>query len=103
MAGFRPAMLTADQVAERWQIHPSTVYRMIARGEVPCRKIGRLVRIPLSHVERLELEAPCRAVTEDTTSASTGDQGAGKSLGPSPVAVFDPDRQVRRMNRGLRR
>jgi hypothetical protein len=29
---FRPPMLTADQVAARWQVHPSTVYRMAAWG-----------------------------------------------------------------------
>jgi excisionase family DNA binding protein len=96
-------MITAEMLAERWLVHPSTVYRMIARGEVPCRKIGRLVRIPLSHVERLELEAPCRAVTVDTTSASTSDPADGKLPGRSPVVAFDPGARAQRIGLSLRK
>ncbi len=32
--------LTADQVAEKLQMHPRTVRRLLANGELPGKKVG---------------------------------------------------------------
>lgn len=37
--------LTAEQAAERLQMHPRTVKRLLANGELPGRKIGGQWRI----------------------------------------------------------
>lgn len=38
-------MLTVAEVAERLQVHPQTVYALIASGELPARRIGHQIRI----------------------------------------------------------
>lgn len=45
-------LLTVAQVAEALQLHPQTIRKMIARGEIPATRIGRSVR-----VDELELTA----------------------------------------------
>jgi excisionase family DNA binding protein len=37
-------VLTVKQAARLLQLHPSTVYRMVKRGEIPAAKIGRVWR-----------------------------------------------------------
>jgi excisionase family DNA binding protein len=39
------ALLTVEQVAEKWQISQRTVRRMIADGRLPVIRFGRVVRI----------------------------------------------------------
>ncbi len=43
-------LLTAQQVAVRLSIHPTTVYRLIKERELPAIKIGRSYRIPLDEI-----------------------------------------------------
>jgi excisionase family DNA binding protein len=52
----RPAaqMMRVEEVAERWDLNVKTVYAMIARGELPARRFGRLMRVPRRVVESLE-------------------------------------------------
>jgi excisionase family DNA binding protein len=38
-------LLTVDQLAEIWQLHPRTIRRMIADGRIPVQRFGRAVRI----------------------------------------------------------
>ena len=38
-------LLTVDQLAEIWQLHPRTIRRMIANGQIPVQRFGRAVRI----------------------------------------------------------
>jgi excisionase family DNA binding protein len=38
-------LLTVNQLAELWQLHPRTIRRMIADGRIPVRRFGRAVRI----------------------------------------------------------
>jgi len=45
-------LLTVADAAQRLQISPLTLYRMIGRGELPCRRIGRAVRVRESDLER---------------------------------------------------
>ena len=55
-----PALLTADEVAERWKVEPSTVYRWAREGVVPSVRIGGIVRFPAR-----ELEAMAEAHDQD--------------------------------------
>ncbi len=40
----RPVLLTAAEAAEILTVREATVYDMARRGDLPCVKIGRLVR-----------------------------------------------------------
>lgn len=45
--------LTVDELAERLRVNQSTVWRWIKAGKIsPVHKLGRLVRIPASAVNR---------------------------------------------------
>ncbi len=37
-------LLTADQLAQRWQVPKSHVYRLTREGQVPAVKLGRYYR-----------------------------------------------------------
>jgi len=47
-------LLTADQLAERWQVPKSHVYRLTRDGQVPAVKLGRYYRYRLDAIERFE-------------------------------------------------
>jgi excisionase family DNA binding protein len=48
-------LLTAEQLAERWQVPKSQVYRLTRDGAIPTVKLGRYYRYRLDQVERFEL------------------------------------------------
>ena len=48
-------LLTADQLAERWQVPKSHVYRLTRDNTVPAVKLGRYYRYRLDAIERFEL------------------------------------------------
>jgi excisionase family DNA binding protein len=60
---LRPDLLRPDEVRRLLQIGRSKVYEMIAHGELPVTRIGRVVRIP-----RVELE---RWIAERTTGCQS--------------------------------
>lgn len=43
-------MYTPAEVAEVLQVEKNTVYRLIGRGEIIAKKIGRVYRIPYSSI-----------------------------------------------------
>lgn len=47
-------LLTADEVAERWQVPKSQVYRLARDGKVPAVSIGRYYRFRLAAIETWE-------------------------------------------------
>jgi excisionase family DNA binding protein len=47
-------LLTADQLAERWQVPKSHVYRLTREGKIPAVKLGRYYRYLLEAVEDFE-------------------------------------------------
>ena len=55
-----PSYLSARDFARRLSISPAMVTALVQRGEVKAIRVGRLVRIPLSEVERFEREAEVR-------------------------------------------
>jgi excisionase family DNA binding protein len=48
-------LLTADQLAERWQVPTSHVYRLTREGKIPAVKLGKYYRYRLDAIERFEL------------------------------------------------
>jgi excisionase family DNA binding protein len=48
-------LLTADQLADRWQVPTSQVYRLTRDGAIPAVKLGRYYRYRLDAIERFEL------------------------------------------------
>lgn len=51
-------VLTADQLAGRWQVPKSHVYRLTREGMIPTVKLGRYYRYRLDVIERWELGEP---------------------------------------------
>lgn len=47
-------LLTADDLAERWQVKKSQVYRLAREGRIPAVQIGRYYRFRLPTIEAWE-------------------------------------------------
>lgn len=47
-------LLTADQLADRWQIPKSHVYRLTREGAIPTVKLGRYYRYRLDAIQAFE-------------------------------------------------
>jgi excisionase family DNA binding protein len=50
----RSEFLTVTDVAERWQLHPESVRKMIRQGRIPALKVGSHNRVALSTVKKFE-------------------------------------------------
>jgi excisionase family DNA binding protein len=53
-APHRAHLLTADQLAERWQLPKSHVYRLTREGKVPAVPLGRYYRYRPEAIEAWE-------------------------------------------------
>lgn len=47
-------LLTADQLAKRWQVPTSQVYRLARDGRIPTVQLGRYRRWRLDAIEQFE-------------------------------------------------
>jgi excisionase family DNA binding protein len=47
-------LLTAEQIAERWQVAVAHVYRLTRQGGIPAVKLGRYYRYRLEAIEDFE-------------------------------------------------
>lgn len=47
-------LLTADDLAQRWQVPSSHVYRLTRRGSLPTVRLGRYYRYALAAIEQFE-------------------------------------------------
>jgi excisionase family DNA binding protein len=54
-------LLTAEQLAERWQLPKSQVYRLARDGRLRCVKLGRYRRFAVAVVEEFERAGGCDA------------------------------------------
>lgn len=57
-------LLTADQLASRWQVPKAQVYRLTREGRLPAVAIGRYYRYRLGAVEAWELNGGDRGSSE---------------------------------------
>ncbi len=55
MSHMRESLLTAEQLAGRWQVPKSHVYRLTREGTIPAVKLGRYYRYRLDAIERWEI------------------------------------------------
>ena len=63
-------LLTADELADRWQIPKSHVYRLTREGRLPTVRLGRYCRYRLVDLEQFEINGGTQNTTERTTTAS---------------------------------
>lgn len=61
-------LLTADQLAERWQVPKSHVYRLTREGAIPAVKLGRYYRYRLDAIERWETGDPDPVALDGATA-----------------------------------
>lgn len=54
-------LLTAEDLAERWQVAKSHVYRLTRDGKVPAVRIGRYFRYRLAAIEAFEADGGAAA------------------------------------------
>jgi excisionase family DNA binding protein len=50
-----PQLLTAAQLARRWQVPPSHVYRLTREGRIPVVKLGRYYRYRSDSIDNFEM------------------------------------------------
>ena len=51
-----PQLLTAAQLARRWQVPPSHVYRLTREGRIPVVKLGRYYRYRPDAIDQFEMK-----------------------------------------------
>lgn len=54
-------LLTADDLAARWQVPATQVYRMARAGKIPAVRLGKYVRFRADAIEAYELSADATA------------------------------------------
>lgn len=59
-------LLTASQLAERWQVARSHVYRLTREGAIPAVRLGRYYRYRLDAIDALEVDG----VLHESTKAA---------------------------------
>ncbi len=57
----RPSLLTLENVAEYLRVHPSTIYRLLRKKQLPAFKVGRDWRFNRESIDRWRVEAERRA------------------------------------------
>jgi excisionase family DNA binding protein len=57
-------LLTAEQLAERWQVPKSHVYRLAREGRLPTVELGRYRRWRLDAIEQYEKSCTSTATKE---------------------------------------
>jgi excisionase family DNA binding protein len=67
---------TVAEVAHDLRVDRETVYRRIRRGELDVVRIGRVIRVPVSSLERLH-----------TAAAMTAPRPGAGRRGPAPATV----------------
>jgi excisionase family DNA binding protein len=53
----RPSILTLENVAEYLRVHPSTIYRLLRKKQLPAFKLGRDWRFHRESIDRWRTEA----------------------------------------------
>jgi excisionase family DNA binding protein len=51
------ALLTAEDVGQRWQVNPTQVYRLARDGTIPSVRLGKYVRFRRDAIEAFELSS----------------------------------------------
>lgn len=90
MSASKSNLVTVEQAADHLAVGRSTVYGLIASGEIRHVKIGRSTRIPFSeleeYVERLLEEEDDDDDVEPTSTSMASPLPAQPPIGTPPVA-----------------
>lgn len=54
--------ITVEQLAERWSVSQAHIRRLYLNGSLKTLRLGRVVRIPLKEIERLEKKAVAQSM-----------------------------------------
>ena len=54
MTAHQTQLLRAEDLAERWQVPTSQVYRLARDGKIPVVELGRYKRFQLDAIEKFE-------------------------------------------------
>ena len=57
-------LLTADDLAARWQVPKGQIYRLTREGQIPTVQLGKYYRYALAAVEEFEAAGGTRAKDE---------------------------------------
>jgi excisionase family DNA binding protein len=52
-----PSILTIEDVAEYLRVHPSTIYRLLKKKQLPAFKVGREWRFNREEIDRWRVDA----------------------------------------------
>lgn len=81
------SLLTVAEAAHRLQVHPRTVYRLLARGALPGHRVGRVWRLPADAILPAGTSLPgSPRSTPPAAAAPAPDAGAGHALGRDAVS-----------------
>lgn len=62
-------VLTPDELAARWSVPKSHVYRLTREGRIPVVKLGRYYRYRLDEIERFEIGEKHKQIPEGSQHA----------------------------------
>lgn len=82
-------ILTADQVAQKLQVHPFTVLKFIKQGKLKASKLGRVYRIRESDVTRF-LDEQQTAGVKNSNGAEKSPVKASATAGPAGSKMAKP-------------
>jgi excisionase family DNA binding protein len=67
----RARILTLENVADYLRVHPSTIYRLLKKRQLPAFKVGRDWRFNLESIDRWRTDAE-RSRTSPTLAVENG-------------------------------
>lgn len=66
-----PRPFSPETLADRWGCSPDKIRGMCKAGEIASFRLGRLIRIPASEVERFECQNTVSSDTEENSASPT--------------------------------
>jgi excisionase family DNA binding protein len=74
-------VMTLEEVAEYLRIHPSTVYRLLKKGQLPAFKVGSDWRFNREHIDRWRLnESSGERITGAVNAEAIDFRKVGRAL-----------------------
>lgn len=70
MSSERSQLLTADELADRWQVPKTHVYALTRRGAIPAVKLGKYYRYRIDQIEQFETGAQSADTLSDHENGS---------------------------------
>jgi excisionase family DNA binding protein len=65
-------LLTADDLAARWQVPKSQIYRLTRENQIPAVRLGKYYRYRVDAIEAFELGAETATVLTTTNHSGRG-------------------------------